>query len=141
MSSCRCKLKKGLCIVCECIGTAYTSMYSWKSSCMCKLCWCTHKFYIQRTFNVNLFPILSFFIDDTHHYHVTIIFQSCVLRSNTYCGQSDTIVVSRRLPPYCLHSVLKKVVPAGRSSSSYERIKNKQVNLLLSNHKRENDIL
>ena len=42
------------------------------------------------------------------------------------CFQMDTIVVSRQQPPYCL---------CKKSSSSYERIKNKQVTVLLSNQK------
>ena len=40
--------------------------------------------------------------------------------------------VSRRRLPYCLHWLHKKVVPARKSTSSYERIKIKQVTVLLS---------
>jgi hypothetical protein len=47
--------------------------------------------------------------------------------------KSDTIVVSCRRPPYCLHWLEKKVVPTCKSSPSYEWIKNKQVTKLLSN--------
>jgi hypothetical protein len=57
------------------------------------------------------------------------------------CFQSDTIVVSRRRSPYCLCWLYKKVhrvingLKMQNSSSSYERIQNKQVTMLLSNQK------
>ena len=87
---------------------------------------------------MNLFSILSFFID-THHYHVTITFQSWVSRSNISLYSTDKTAVSQMMLCACEISIQtrfwrhigKKVVLAHKSSS-YERIKNKQVTLVES---------
>ena len=98
------------CRVCECIGTVYTCMNSWKEP--------------FNTYNSSIW-IFSLFL---------------LLNWLQACFQSDTIVVSR-WSSYCLCWLYKKssrVINGSntqKSPSSYERIQNKQVTMLLCNQK------
>ena len=80
----------------DCISTIYTCMNSWKEP---------FNPYNSSIWIFSLFWLLSWF---------------------QACFQSDTFLVSRWQPPYCLCWLYKK------SSLSYEWIKNKQVTVLLS---------
>ena len=85
------------------------------------------------------FPYFIIFHRDTHHYHVTITFQSWVSRSNISLYSTGKTAVSQMILCACEISIQtrfwrhiwKKVVLAHKSSS-YERIKKKQVTLVES---------
>jgi len=73
-------MSKGrLCKVCECISTIYTCMNSWKEA---------FNTYNSSIWIFSLFWLLNWF---------------------QVCFQSDTIVISRQQPPYCLCWLYKKV--------------------------------
>jgi hypothetical protein len=122
---------------------------------MCKRCRCTHKLnkrssthkknhLIMIILQSESFPYFIIFHRDTHHYHVTITFQSWVSRSNISLYSTGKTAVSQMILCACEISIQtrfwrhigKKVVLAHKSSS-YERIKNKQACRIKM---RENDI-
>ena len=117
---------------------------------MYKRCRCTHKLnkrsstheknhLIMIILQSESFLYFIIFHRDTHHYHVTITFQSWVSRSNISLYSTDKTAVSQMILCACEISIQtrfwrhigKKVVLAHKISS-YERIKNKQVTLVES---------
>ena len=85
---------------------------------LCKVCECI----------VTIYTCMNSWKEPFNTYNSSIWISSLFWLLNWFqaCFQMDTIVVSRQQPPYCL---------CKKSSSSYERIKNKQVTELLSNQR------